>query len=209
VTRPLVESLVASVVVTAATTAAAMFLPQTWVATAVGLVFLATTWLLVWRRDDATVRRSGLSLGGLVLPGQLDVREVAASAGRALLWAFAFFALIAVPYFFAWRWWWAPKLGFSLEVRPLDALNEVLGQVVVIALPEEAFYRGYLQSRLDEVWTLGHLATVHQPARLAVFFPALAFGWLRARTGGIGAGVAFHALCNIYSEALGRGFGVY
>ena len=43
----------------------------------------------------------------------------------------------------------------------------------------------------------------------AVFFPALVFGWLRARTGGIGASMLFHALCNVYSQALGRGFGVY
>jgi membrane protease YdiL (CAAX protease family) len=208
-----------------------MFLPKSWVATSVGLVFLAATWLLVWRRDDETVRRSGLSLGGLVLPGPLRVGSIAVASARALLWALGVFAAIAVPYFLAWQWWWAPKLAFSIDVRPLDAMNEALGQIVVIALPEESFYRGYLQSRLDEVWAprwrilgatlgpgwlvacvvfaLGHLATVHQPARLAVFFPALAFGWLRARTGGIGAAVAFHALCNVYSEALGRGYGVY
>jgi membrane protease YdiL (CAAX protease family) len=116
-------------------------------------------------------------------------------------------------------------------VRPLDAADEVLGQLLVIALPEEAFYRGYLQSQLDEVWrprwrvlgaevgpgllvaavifAVGHLATVQLPARLAVFFPALLFGWLRARTGGIGASVCFHAACNVYSLALGRGYGVY
>ena len=109
--------------------------------------------------------------------------------------------------------------------------SEVIGQVVVIALPEEAFYRGYLQSRLDEVWparfwlggarigpgllvasaifALGHLATIHAPVRLAVFFPALVFGWLRARTGGVAASIAYHALCNVFSEALGRGYGVY
>jgi membrane protease YdiL (CAAX protease family) len=50
---------------------------------------------------------------------------------------------------------------------------------------------------------------VHLPARLAVFFPALLFGWLRARTGGIGASVCFHAICNVYSQLLGRGYGAY
>ncbi|MGH7327213.1 MAG: myxosortase family intramembrane protease, partial [Polyangiaceae bacterium] len=104
-------------------------------------------------------------------------------------------------------------------------------QLFVIALPEEAFYRGYLQSRLDDVFTsrwnlagasvtpsivitsaifaLGHLATVHDPSRLAVFFPSLVFGWLRARTKGVGASIFFHAFCNIFSELLGRGFGLY
>ncbi|MFI5301533.1 MAG: type II CAAX prenyl endopeptidase Rce1 family protein, partial [Polyangiales bacterium] len=50
-----------------------------------------------------------------------------------------------------------------------------------------------------------HLATVHDPARLAVFFPSLLFGWMRARTGGIGAGIAFHAACNLLSDGLARG----
>jgi membrane protease YdiL (CAAX protease family) len=41
-----------------------------------------------------------------------------------------------------------------------------------------------------------------------VFFPALVFGWMRARTGGIGAAVLFHALCNIFSATLARGYGL-
>ncbi len=59
------------------------------------------------------------------------------------------------------------------------------------------------------IFAIGHVVTIRSPARLGVFFPALAFGWLRARTGGIGAGVVFHAYCNIYSEMLGRGYGAY
>ncbi len=59
------------------------------------------------------------------------------------------------------------------------------------------------------VFALGHVATVHLPVRLAVFFPALLFGWLRARTGGVGASILFHAFCNVYSQTLGRGFGLY
>ncbi|MBW7947561.1 MAG: CPBP family intramembrane metalloprotease, partial [Sphingomonadaceae bacterium] len=59
------------------------------------------------------------------------------------------------------------------------------------------------------IFALGHLATIRQPARLAVFFPSLLFGWLRCRTGGIGAGLVFHAMCNLFSEMLGNGFSVY
>ena len=59
------------------------------------------------------------------------------------------------------------------------------------------------------IFALGHFATIRDPMRLAVFFPSLAFGWLRARTGGIGAGVAFHASCNVFSEVLGRGYRLY
>jgi membrane protease YdiL (CAAX protease family) len=199
--------------------------------TLVGLTFLAATWALVWRGDDDRVRRAGLALGGLVIPGRLDLRAAYRSAARALGWALALAVAVAVPFFFVWRAWWDPRLTFSLGMKPADLANEALGQVLVIALPEEAFYRGYLQSRLDDVWSprwgvlgarvgpglvvaaaifaVGHLATVQMAARLAVFFPALLFGWLRARTGGIGAAVCFHASCNVYSLLLGRGYGIY
>ncbi|HEY8041002.1 MAG TPA: MrtC family glutamic-type intramembrane protease [Polyangiaceae bacterium] len=220
--------------VTLAVAAIAMGLPERWHTTLVGFVFLAVTWSLVWRKDDEHVRQAGLTLGGVVIPGKLRPHQVARDAAIACAWAFGLMALIAVPFFFGWRAWWShtmPRLTFSLAVKPLDAGNEVLGQLFVIALPEEAFYRGYLQSRLDDVWAprwrllgakvgpgllvasaifaLGHIATVHLPTRLAVFFPALLFGWLRARTGGIGASVMFHMLCNVYSQALGRGYGIY
>jgi membrane protease YdiL (CAAX protease family) len=230
-TRALVEALVASAVVTGLVTLGSMFLPEKYVATGVGFVFLAATWALVWRRDDESVVRAGLAFGGLILPGRVDAKEVAARALRALGWAFAFGAVTFVPFFFGWRAWWGAGGAFALTPRLSEVANEVVGQVVIIALPEEAFYRGYLQSRLDEVWSprlriagatigpgivvasaifaLGHLATIHAPVRLAVFFPALLFGWLRARTGGVGASIGYHALCNVFSEALGRGFGVY
>jgi membrane protease YdiL (CAAX protease family) len=205
--------------------------PQGTHTTLVGLTFLAATWALVWRGDDAGVQRAGLALGGLVIPGRLDAGATLRAAGRAIGWALGLTAIVAVPFFFLWRSWWHPSLTFSLAMKPLEVANEALGQVLVIALPEEAFYRGYLQSRLDEVWAprwnvlgaevgpgvvaaaaifaVGHLATVHLPTRLAVFVPALFFGWLRARTGGIGASVFFHASCNLYSMVLGRGYGLY
>jgi hypothetical protein len=231
---PLREALWVSADVTLAVAAIAIALPERWHTTLVGFVFLAVTWALVWRKDDEHVRRSGLALGGLVIPGKLRVAGVARDAAVACAWAFGLMAVIAVPFFFGWRAWWLhlmPRLHFSLSVKPLDAANEVLGQLFVIALPEEAFYRGYLQSRLDDAWAprwrvlgatlgpgwvvtaaifaIGHIATVPLPTRLAVFFPALLFGWLRARTGGIGASLTFHMLCNVYSQALGRGYGMY
>jgi membrane protease YdiL (CAAX protease family) len=189
---------------------------------------------MVWRRDDVLVRRSGLALGGLVIPGPIDARAFLRAFLEAAAWSVGLLLVVAVPFYFGWRAWFGhfmPQLHFSLAVKPGEAANEVLGQFFVIALPEEAFYRGYLQTRLDDAWAprwnllgarvgpgwilvavvfaLGHVVTVHSATRLAVFFPALVFGWLRARTGGIGAGAAFHMLCNVYSMTLGRGFGVY
>ena len=198
-------------------------------------MFLAATWaLVVWRRDDAFVLRGrGSRSGGSAPRVASDARGAAEESDtlRAIGWALAFAAVTFPLFYFGWRAWWAPEGSFSLAPRLGDVANEVVGQVVIIALPEEAFYRGYLQSRLDDVWAprlrvlgapigpgifvasaifaFGHLATVHAPARLAVFFPALVFGWLRARTGGVGASIAYHAFCNVFSEALGRGFGMY
>jgi membrane protease YdiL (CAAX protease family) len=232
--EPLREALWASADVTVAVAAIAMGLPESWHATAVGFTFLAATWALVWNKDDEHVRRAGLALGGLVIPGRLRLGALLRGAGIACAWGIGVAAVVAVPFFFGWHAWWLramPRLTFSLAVRPIDAADEVLAQMLVIALPEEAFYRGYLQSRLDDAWpprwrvlgarvgpgllvgaaifALGHVVTVHLPTRLAVFFPALLFGWLRARTGGIGASVCFHTICNLYSQVLGRGYGVY
>lgn len=244
--RPLLEALGVSAAVTGVVTAASALLPDKYVATVVGFVFLGATWALVWRGDDQRVEDSGLALGGIVLPGKIDVGRLVCSSAQALGWALVVAAVTFVPFFFGWRYFWHPRGEFSLHVEPLDAVNEVFGQLVIIALPEEAFYRGYLQSRLDEampgfgsrrdpttgdlvprrlrifgasvgpallvtsiIFALGHFATIREPARLAVFFPSLLFGWLRYRTKGVGAGIAFHATCNLFSEMLGKGFRVY
>jgi membrane protease YdiL (CAAX protease family) len=117
-------------------------------------------------------------------------------------------------------------LGFSgghLHLPPRFALL-ALTQLVVVAIPEELFFRGYLMERLEQVWpptrrllgapvgaalvvssalfALGHIAVIPNPQRLAVFFPALVFGWMRARTGSIAAGATFHALCNVVADVL-------
>ncbi len=244
--RALLEGLGVAAAVTAIVTVCSTFVPEKYVATVVGFVFLGATWLLVWRGDDVQVAAGGLTLGGLVLPGKLDLKLLLGSGGRAFAWALLCATIFFVPFFFGWRHFWHPRGTFALRLVPTDALNEIFGQLVIIALPEEAFYRGYLQSRLDAalpgfgwktdaatgmrtpsrlrvfgaslgpavlvtslVFALGHFATIREPARLAVFFPSLVFGWLRQRTRGIGAGLAFHAMCNLFSETLGRGFRVY
>lgn len=218
-------------VVTALVTVVSTFLPDRYVATAVAAIFLGATWALVWRLDDKRVLESGLALGRIVLPGSIHAGELVRSILEALAWAALFAAVTFIPFYFGWQKYWHPHGTWRLRITEMELLNEVAGQLVIIALPEEAFYRGYLQSRLDEalpwkarilgadigpallvtslVFALGHFATIREPARLAVFFPSLVFGWLRARTGGIGAGVAFHASCNIFSELLGKGFRVY
>ena len=217
-------------------TAASWTLKESMVATAVGGIFLAATWILVLRRRDEDVRAWGLALGGLLeAPVRKNEGERGSSLGIlretliALGWTLLIAALLFPPFVVGFvRWWHVRQLAWIAPVKPFDA---VLGQLVVVALPEEAFFRGYLQTALDRAWkgrvrvlgadlgygvivasalfAVGHIATVPHPARLAVFFPSLVFGWMRARTNGIGAGVAFHTACNLLSEGLARGAGLY
>jgi len=123
---------------------------------------------------------------------------------------------------------WAGSFSAARLKLDLGYANMVLTQVLVVGLPEEYFFRGYLQTRLEDVWpsrrrllgapmgrsvlassalfALGHLLVDFNGLRLAVFFPGLVFGWMRQATGSILAGVLFHACSNLLSDLLHRAF---
>lgn len=217
------RDLALAIAVTLAAAAASWAAPADHDATIVGAVFLGATWWLVLRGDTGAIREHGLGLGGLLEPERLDARRLARSAAKALAWA-ALAGAVTWPFFVA-----AFPIYYGID-HPFrlrgwgDPLDLVLGQLFVIALPEEAFFRGFVQTRLERAWparrkllgvpfgaaivvssaifALAHLLTHPHPARLAVFFPSLLFGWLRSRTGGIGAAVVFHAGCNLLSHTL-------
>ena len=217
------RSLGVAAAVTALATALSYLLPDSWAATGVGFTFLLAAYWLVVRGDDTQrIREFGLSLGGLLEPSELSATRLVRSALGALGYALAA-ALIIYPFFwFGFRIWWKVEAFHAAPLRPL--FSDALGQLLVIALPEEAFYRGYLQTSLERdlgktisifgtrvgwglvltsaIFAVGHLFTELNPARLAVFFPSLVFGFLRARTKGIGASVTFHAMCNLFSAYL-------
>ena len=99
---------------------------------------------------------------------------------------------------------------------------------VAVALPEEYFYRGFLQPLVLRSPTLaglgghrrlavavvlqaacfaaGHALVDFNPMRAAVFFPGLLFGALAAGSGGLWAPILFHAAANVVSETLETGF---
>lgn len=205
-------------------------LPESWAANAVALTFFAATYLLVIRRDSTTIRDHGLALGGLFDPAPLDPKRMVRDSARALAWTLWCAALCFPAFIVGYQLWWGPVGPFQFNPGP-QPWDEIATQIIAIALPEEMFYRGYLQSELQRRWpprrpglggnlglavvvtslifALGHLVTVPHPARLSVFFPSLLFGWLRARTGGIGASVLFHAACNLLALYLGRGYGFF
>lgn len=203
---------------------------------AVAAVFLLTSIRLT--RDDPA--HYGVALGGLLepatddrSPGPLGLFDLGRAIARALPSAaielgvaIGVGAVVFPLYAMGFYWWNEPATGFSLAFPP-NISNFVLAQLIVIALPEEAFFRGYLQTALSDLtakrqrvlgvelalrpWVVQaalfgavHFMVEPHPARLAVFFPALLFGWTRAWRGGIGAAIALHAMSNLYSEILAR-----
>jgi membrane protease YdiL (CAAX protease family) len=221
--------LAVAVVVTLGVTVISYAAPLDYAATAVGAAFVGAVIWLVLRFDAATVRHFGLSLGGLLEPGPLEPRRLLAESARAAAWTLGLVLVIFAPFAVGFRIYWHVRQGFHFR-PPASFADELLGQVLVIALPEEAFYRGYLTTALDDAWgtpltlakakvgwglvatsalfAVGHVLTEPNPQRLAVFFPALLFGWLRARTGGVGVPILFHALCNVLASTLTRGYGM-
>ena len=107
---------------------------------------------------------------------------------------------------------------------PGDFLQQAAGQLVVVALPEELFFRGYVQGRLEDAlpprWNLfgarvgwawilgaalfgvGHYLVTFEPQMLSRFFPGLVFGWMYARTRSIMPSTIFHAACNLLMAIL-------
>ena len=121
--------------------------------------------------------------------------------------------------------------GRTLGRELLWLLELAATHVFGVALPEETFYRGDLQPRLEDHWparrrwlgvavgraavltafffALGHFLGEWNPLRMGPFFPALLFAWLRNATGSIAGSIGFHALCNIFGAILFRLYGGY
>lgn len=187
--------------------------------------------------------RYGIALGGVLTPdaareahgllgGVIDLARALLGALPSLLRelgvALAVCAVVFPPFVAGFYVWHAPGQGFAFLPHS-QFTSYLLTQIVVVGLPEEMIFRGYLQGRLEDAWPgrvrlLGadvslaallvqaalfavlHFAVEVHVARLAVFFPALLFGWLRSLRGSIGAAVFVHALCNVLSDFLARGW---
>ena len=105
-----------------------------------------------------------------------------------------------------------------------DFAEFCLVQLIVVALPEELFFRGFLLKLLEEkfppkrrilgggvglalvlsaaAFALIHLPKDGDPRALATFFPALVFGWMRSATGSILASTVTHGASNILIRLL-------
>lgn len=89
--------------------------------------------------------------------------------------------------------------------------SEILGiftmMVLLAALPEEWFFRGYLQKRLGNsgisvvivslVFSFMHYITQNSVSGWFVFVPSLFFGWVYKKTNDLVVVVVLHALSNL------------
>ncbi len=141
-----------------------------------------------------------------------------------------------------WQVWLVPVVEQALAVDlyrpdpsfawglPDDLALLVPYHLFFVAIPEEIFYRGYLQTRLDEVFepkvevlgarlgwgfvitcvlfAFGHSIVMFQWWHVFIVIPSLVFGWMRARSGGFLAGAVFHAWCNVIVRILDHLYGI-
>ena len=134
----------------------------------------------------------------------------------ALIFTLVFLFIYSIGFHFHIKILTAMKFNFNL---PDNFIYYCINQLILIGIPEEVFYRGYVYNRLKKVsvkrwrifgvdtgwylivssllFALGHFLVGFNLMRLGVFFPSLVFGWLRDKTGNIYASAIFHASCNI------------
>ena len=126
--------------------------------------------------------------------------------------------------FFGTGFWKLEAHYTSVEShRPL--LSTFFFHLVMVAFAEEFFFRGYFLKRMKEVFddridfwgvkvgwaffltaflfALSHSLIVVRWWHFAIFFPALVFGWLREKIGGLTAPILFHALSNTFAAWVG------
>ena len=151
--------------------------------------------------------------------------------GRALWTATKFFALLLVPWLLIYHLAQTFFVGNGLQPNFPEGFGQLVAfHVFFVAIPEEFFYRGYFQTRLNEVcekkavfggtqygpslwitslfFAFGHSLVMVQWWHFSIFFPGLLFGYLRERTGGVLAAAFLHALCNIGVKVLEALYGV-
>ena len=140
--------------------------------------------------------------------------------GMSIKWVCILVAGILLPFYILFALYMSQEYGATFEFRmPNNVESLIATHLLAIAIPEEVYFRGYVQGRLGQVtkkrikilgvplgweWIIGaaifsivHLIIEPGIMRGLVFFPALAFGWLRTKTGGVLAPSLFHWISNV------------
>jgi membrane protease YdiL (CAAX protease family) len=192
-----------------------------WILAGVPLLFIyAPVGLCHLRKQDSWSYR-------LSIPDPRDWR----GWWEALRLAGGVFFLLALPFTLFYHLYQNLIFGLSPgQGAPRELLTLVAYQVFFVAIPEEFFYRGYFQTRLNEAWprrwlilgvpmglgsiiaglffAFGHSLVTPQWWHFATFFPGMVFAWMRERSGAVLPGALFHAMCNIGIVALDSWYGI-
>lgn len=128
--------------------------------------------------------------------------------------------IVIPPFLIANHFWqdWVFHRALIPRMLP-DGGSLLIYQLFLVAIPEEIFFRGWLQNRLGKafprpwrilgvsvgwawlitavLFAVAHSIIFYQWWHFAIFFPALLFGWLREKTGSITAPALFHCVSNL------------
>lgn len=204
-------------------------------------VFIYAPVALCWLRGVDSYRYP------LYVPGFRDTRAWLDAFKSSMKW----FVVLLVPWIVGYHIWmtmscdvvegaldstgWfsyvniCPDVDFGFRLTS-SIFTVIAFQVFFVAIPEEFFYRGYIQTRLSEVlpnrgeligvgygaglwitallFAFGHSLVTFQWWHFAIFFPGILFGLLREKTGGVLAPAFLHAACNVGVVVLDVTYGV-
>lgn len=139
---------------------------------------------------------------------------------QSLLWFAITFVILIIPFFIANHYWQDWIFDAHYRFRTLPNIGTlILNQLFLVALPEEYFFRGWLQTRLNRLFpnrwrilgvplgyswiltaalfSIAHTLIHYQWWHFSIIFSALLFGWLREKTGSISAATLWHCFGNI------------
>lgn len=145
---------------------------------------------------------------GRGIPPWASVADPGESARTALLLSAAGAAVFAIFVRLPLPPSMAPYRGGVPLTAPLAA-----HLLLLVALPEEVFFRGYLYDAFEEagwepvlptsvLFAVGHVVLGATPIRALTFFPALLLGWGRKRSGNVYVPLVVHFLYNLCPSLL-------
>lgn len=145
--------------------------------------------------------------------------------GRGLAWGVGGSLVVYSAYLLAAHLWLTRVMGFHFSLRSTPAVILFAKQFMFAALPEEFFFRGFIDTLLQRIWpprwnllgarvgghwlvtallfALTHSLVHLQWWHIGIVIPGVWFGYLRARTGGLLAPTIAHVCANVISWWIG------